>query len=126
MSSKPPKETALTAPISTEYDFGAVRDLYRAALIELVGLGVPIDSAIEQIGCPREAVNTELMVELRMIETRLEARLLKTIVTESEEKWQAAAWLLSRRWPSKWQPRGEKDAKVGATALIVDVIKDFS
>jgi hypothetical protein len=118
------KAEDIVAPIDDNYDFGAVRDLYRTALIELVSIGMSIEDAIEKTNVPAAAISPSLMNELRLIETRLEAQLLKSIVEASADKWSAAAWLLERRFKARWSKAQERGSKE-LPALIVDVIKDL-
>ena len=104
----------------------SIRDLSRTALVELVSIGIPIDDAIENIGVPADAISERLMTELRLIETRLEAKLLTTVIEASQDKWAAASWLLERRWPARWAKRQEKGgSSKELPAMIVDVIKNL-
>jgi len=50
--------------------------------------------------------------ELKKAQAEAEASFLARIVAHSDERWQAAAWILERRWPERWRQRSESDHRV--------------
>lgn len=89
--------------------------LYEAA----VAAGVSVESVIhwrnegEETG---EGIKFQLFQALKRAERDSEDALLDLIYTHSQKSWQAAAWLLERRWPEKYgKQRLEVSAKVQDT-----------
>jgi hypothetical protein len=86
--------------------------VYQRAIVELIESGVSLEAAVEKIKPPEGVVDDDLREKCLKIETAMEAALLRSIQTSAMEKWQAAAWLLERRFPERWakQPPKAKDS----------------
>lgn len=50
--------------------------------------------------------------QLKKAQADAEASFLSRIVRHSDERWQAAAWILERRWPERWRQQTGNDLKV--------------
>jgi hypothetical protein len=79
--------------------------VYRRAVVELIESGVSLDDAVAQIKPPDGVVDDDLRAKCAHIEAAMEAALLRSIQTAAMDKWQAAAWLLERRFGERWAKR---------------------
>ncbi len=85
------------------------------AICDMVRDGVCLGEAAEAVGVDRGTVYRwrqstrspyrEFAVELEQALGEAEARLVKHISQAAETTWQAAAWMLERRWPERWGRR---------------------
>jgi hypothetical protein len=51
---------------------------------------------------PSEEIYVRFVAAFRKAMAESQARALSAIITASKKNWTAAAWLLERRWPSRW------------------------
>jgi hypothetical protein len=90
----------------------SLHQVYRDAILELVECGMPLHAAIEQVNAPEGVVDSSVLEEARVIETRMEANLVRSIVAAAQDRWQAAAWVLERRFPERWGKNQGMNANV--------------
>jgi hypothetical protein len=81
------------------------------ALIKALEAGLPHSQACDIVGLGHrtfyawKASKPEFASEVARAEAKVVVDLLGIINRASEQHWQAAAWILERRWPERWGRR---------------------
>ena len=82
-----------------------------ATILRAVEVGLPVERAAHAAGVDAATVrshrkrHSEFATALEKAEATSALRLVTRIQTASEKQWQAAAWILERRWPNEWARR---------------------
>ena len=100
----------------------------KAAIIAGMELGLSRGDAAQSAGVTRRTVNrwaaeeSDFADELEMAESRAKRHLLGIVVAVAAKRfpntWQAAAWLLERRWPSEFAQKSRLDISIDLEAEI--------
>lgn len=92
-----------------------------AAILRAVRLGVWPDRAATMNGIPSATLrahrrrNKAFATALESAEAEAESAIHGKILRHMDKQWTAAAWMLERRWPSRWAKR-EPEVAVSVTA----------
>lgn len=88
------------------------------AILRSVRLGFPPDRAAEAAGVNSATMRSirkrdkTFATAIKSAEANAEQGYMSRIIKHSETKWQAAAWILERRWPERWAQKVQQVADV--------------
>lgn len=109
------RPTSLTPEVQTAIVSAIRRGHYRATAASLAGVCRRTITNWEQRGEAGEAPFDEFLLALKKAEAKAEDRLLRQIMKaqpaipgeggRGADLWQARAWIMERRWPSRWGGR---------------------
>lgn len=83
-----------------------------------------VEAGVEE-PAPAEALYVSLLAAHRQTNALTQARALHTINEAARSNWQAAAWLMERRWPAAWSAR-ERKQQAEARERIKDLEKQVT
>jgi transposase len=106
-------------------------DLMAQRVVDAVKRGLPRRETALMCGIGESTLydwmrdNPELASRIKRAETEGELELIETIKSASERQWQAAAWLLERRYPERYGRRdGERPlSEQEAEAMVAEAAK---
>lgn len=113
-------------PKLTKEDIAKAEELKSAGVLDkdiAAYIGVRADAFSKWVNHPKSDNQRQLSQALKRVEANYKANLLKIIYNNAAEKtWQAAAWLLERKYPDEFArtERVKADAKVEQVPQIVD------
>lgn len=101
-------------------------------LVEIIAAGHTKQTACESIGIAPSTLYSwiargerrksklciELVEEIRKAEAKAKMLFVETIKKATEKNWQAAAWLLERRWPDEFAIRLKQDLQHSGKIVI--------
>lgn len=69
----------------------------------------------------------QFLQAVKTAESEAEQRLLARIEQAAEQQWQAAAWILERRWPDRWGARQRHEvASPGQDVVVVRITPNLT
>lgn len=103
-------------------------DVKRGQVCALIAAGASLAAAARYVGCSTHTIrreglrNEEFRKELRNAEVRAQLTPLQALQNAAKSHWRAAAWLLERTGPEKFDRRGAGVCKPAELHAVVDAV----